>query len=50
MSTKSSLINTTDLDFNDIAENLKSYLKGQTIFKDYDFEGSNIKVFVDLMA
>tara|TARA_Y100000992_G_scaffold100968_1_gene65479 strand:- start:10634 stop:12505 length:1872 start_codon:yes stop_codon:yes gene_type:complete len=50
MSTKSSLINTTDLDFNDIAENLKSYLKGQTIFKDYDFEGSNINVLVDMMA
>ncbi len=47
---KSSLINTTDLDFNDIAENLKTYLKGQTIFKDYDFEGSNINVLVDMMA
>ena len=50
MSTKSSLINTTDLDFNDIAENLKSYLKGQTIFKDYDFEASAMSNILDVLA
>ena len=50
MSTKSSLINTTDLDFKDITDNLKTYLKGQTTFKDYDFEGSNINVLIDMMA
>ena len=50
MSTKSSNINTTDLDFNDILNNLKNYLKGQEKFKDYDFEGANIGVLLDIMA
>ena len=43
MAVKSSLIKTTDLDFQEISENLKTYLKGQDTFKDYDFEGSNIE-------
>ena len=30
----------TDLDFDQIKTNLKSYLKQQTQFQDYDFEGS----------
>ena len=50
MATKSSLINTTDLDFEEITENLKTYLKGQDKFKDYDFEGSNVNVLIDLLA
>ena len=28
----------TELDFNDIKTNLKSYMKSQETFKDYDFE------------
>ena len=47
---KSSQINITDLDFDDIASNLKNYLKGQTTLKDYDFEGSNISLLIDLLA
>ena len=31
---KSSQINATDLDFDDIVSNLKTYLKGQDKFKD----------------
>ena len=50
MAVKSSLIKTTDLDFQEISDNLKTYLKGQDTFKDYDFEGSNINVLVDLLA
>ena len=50
MAVKSSLIKTTDLDFQEISENLKTYLKGQDTFKYYDFEGSNINVLVDLLA
>ena len=38
MSVKSSQINATDLDFETISENIKTYLKGQEKFKDYDFE------------
>jgi len=48
--TNSSQINVTDLDFDAIADNLKGYLKGQDKFKDYDFEGSNMSVLIDLLA
>jgi len=47
---KSSQVNITDLDFDDIASNLKEYLKGQTTLKDYNFEGSNISLLIDLLA
>ena len=50
MSTKSSNITATDLDFENILDNLKNYLKGQEKFKDYDFEGANIGVLLDIMA
>ena len=46
----SSNINITDLDFDDVSKSLKEYLKGQTTLKDYDFEGSNLAVLVDLLA
>ena len=32
----------TDLEFDTIKDNLKSFLKAQTQFQDYDFEGSGI--------
>ena len=47
---KSSNINITDLDFGDVSDSLKEYLKGQTVLKDYNFEGSNLAVLVDLLA
>tara|TARA_B100000287_G_scaffold82256_1_gene74913 strand:- start:5525 stop:7396 length:1872 start_codon:yes stop_codon:yes gene_type:complete len=47
---KSSQVNITDLDFDDIAANLKEYLKGQQTLKDYNFEGSNISLLIDLLA
>jgi len=47
---KSSNINITDLDFEDVSQSLKEYLKGQSILKDYDFEGSNISMLIDLLA
>ena len=50
MAIKSSQINVTDLDFDNIAENLKSYLQGQDQLKDYDFEGSTMSVLIDLLA
>lgn len=40
----------TTLDFDSIKQNLKEYLKSQKIFKDYDFEGSNINVLLDVLA
>ena len=47
---KSSSLNVTDLDFEDISQNLKSYLKGQDSLKDYNFEGSTLSMLVDLLA
>jgi len=47
MSTK---LKVTELDFEDIKTNLKTYLKNQTEFTDYDFEGSGMAVMVDLLA
>lgn len=38
------------LDFDDIKENLKTYLKSQNQFKDYDFEGSGLNVLLDILA
>ena len=50
MAVKSSQLNVTDLDFDNISDNLKNYLKGQTVFKDYNFEGATLSVLVDLLA
>ena len=40
----------TELDFDDIKENLKVFLKSQTEFKDYDFEGSGMNILLDTLA
>lgn len=40
----------TELDFAKIKENLKTYLKGQTKFKDYNFDGSGFSVLLDVLA
>ena len=50
MAVNSSQINVTDLDFDNITDNLKNYLKGQEVFRDYNFEGSSLAVLVDLLA
>ena len=40
----------TDLEFDSIKANLKTYLKAQSKFQDYDFEGSGMAVLIDLLA
>ena len=40
----------TDLEFDTIKTNLKSYLSAQTTFQDYDFEGSGMDVLMDVLA
>ncbi len=40
----------TDLEFNQIKSNLKSYLSAQSQFQDYDFEGSGMSVLIDMLA
>lgn len=43
-------VRVTELDFDQIKENLKDYLRNQSQFTDYDFEGSNLSVLIDLLA
>jgi len=40
----------TELDFADIKQNLKNYLKQQSQFNDYDFDGSGLSVLLDVLA
>jgi hypothetical protein len=39
-----------NLDFDLIKKNLKTYLRGQDKFKDYDFEASGLNILLDLLA
>ena len=43
-------INVTELDFDNIKSNLKTFLQGQSEFQDYDFEGSAMSVLLDVLA
>ena len=45
-----SSISLTHLDFNEYKSSLKSYLTEQEEFKDYDFDGSNLSVLLDVLA
>lgn len=40
----------TELDFDEIKENLKLFLKAQEEFKDYDFDGSGMNILLDTLA
>jgi len=40
----------TELDFDNIKQNLKTFLKAQNEFKDYDFEGSGMSILLDTLA
>ena len=43
-------INVTELDFDNIKQNLKDFLSGQSEFQDYNFEGSAMSVLLDVLA
>ena len=43
-------IEITDLDFDTVKANFKSFLSQQTQFSDYNFEGSGMSVLMDLLA
>jgi hypothetical protein len=43
-------LNVTELDFADIKQNLKNFLKQQSDFNDYDFDGSGLNVLLDVLA
>ena len=40
----------TDLDFDTIKNNLKNFLRQQSEFTDYDFEGAGLNVLLDILA
>jgi hypothetical protein len=50
MATNKKKLRVTELDFDNIKGNLKTFLKAQTEFKDYDFEGSGMSVLLDTLA
>ena len=43
-------IRVSELEFDQIKQNLKSFLQGQATFSDYDFDGSNLSVILDILA
>jgi len=45
-----SKIKVTELDFKQIKENLKEFLRSQDRFSDFDFDGSNISTILDILS
>lgn len=43
-------VNVTNLNFNEIRDSIKSYLKTQDTFKDYNFEGSVLATIINTLA
>lgn len=44
------LVNFSNLDFDQIKASLRDYLRSNSNFTDYDFEGSNLSTIVDVLA
>ena len=44
------LVNFANLDFDQIKESIKDYLRTNSNFTDYDFEGSNLSTIIDTLA
>lgn len=44
------IVNLTSLDFNEIKASLRDYLRANSNFSDYDFEGSNFSTIIDILA
>lgn len=43
-------LNVTNLDFDQIKDSLKAFLKQQSEFQDYDFEGSGLSILLNILA
>jgi len=50
MATANTYLKVTEVDFDDIRTNLKSYLSTQDQFQDYNFEGSALSTLLDVLA
>ena len=44
------LVNFTNLDFDQIKVSIREYLRANSNFTDYDFEGSNLSTLIDVLA
>ena len=44
------LVNFSDLEFSQIKDSIKDYLRANSNFTDYDFEGSNLSTIIDTLA
>ena len=44
------LVNFTNLDFDQIKSSIREYLKSNSNFTDYNFEGSNLSTIIDVLA
>ena len=43
-------LNISDLDFDQIKTNLKTFLQSQSEFQDYNFEGSGLSILIDVLS
>ena len=50
MAANNKKLRVTELDFDNIKSNLKTFLKNQDQFKDYEFEGSGMNILLDTLA
>lgn len=50
MTTANNTLRVTELDFVDIKNNLKNFLRSQSQFQDFDFEGSGMNILLDVLA
>ena len=50
MATIQKKLDVTELDFDRIKSNLKTFMKNQTEFTDYDFEGSGLNALLDVLS
>jgi hypothetical protein len=50
MAISNTALRVAELDFFKIKDNLKNFLRSQTQFNDYDFEGSGMSVLLDVLA
>jgi hypothetical protein len=48
--TSNTALRVTELDFDSIKSNLKTFLRSQSEFQDFDFEGSGMSVLLDVLA
>ena len=44
------LVNFTNLDFDQIKTQIKDYLRANSNFTDFDYEGSNLSILIDTLA